>query len=370
MNPDLLLSFRAARTAFTEETDMTNRHSRAQWMADGSYGMMVHYVLGAEEPQDNWSLLRGLQGDAPEEKTADFNRMVNGFDADSFVNQFLSTGADWLFFTIGQNTGYYCSPNEVLDTRSPGYTSQRDLVLEIGERLKAEGKRLVLYLPAETAEAPAEIQEGFGWNPVDPTEYFKRYLAFIREYSLRLGTLHDGWWFDGCFPHVLQSGWDWAPWCEASRAGNPDSAIAFSDASFCIGTLPPVTPLQDYHAGEVHILEDAQIRMDFLSGDDVYTTPEGRIRKRGQEPRLYMPDSQFIDGVQWHALVPIDSSFNPIVPAQHYSDDALFKFVKDCNAVKGGVTLNVPVDNKGYVPDATIAQLKRLSRSVCSDSPP
>lgn len=162
---------------------------------------------------------------------------------------------------------------------------------------------------------------------------------------------------------VTQGKWDWAPWCAAARAGNPESALAFSDASFCIGTLPPVTPLQDYHAGEVHLLEDGKIRLDFLSGD-VYTTPEGKLRKRGQEPRFYMPDSQFIDGVQWHALVPLDSTFNPAVPTMHYPDEELFRFVRDCKAVKGAVTLNLPISHEGKIPEDTVAQLVRLRKAL------
>jgi len=334
--------------AFAGENDV--KPNRAQWMAEGSFGLMVHYLITPK-------------GDTPEAKTRDFNRTVDGFDTDAFLDQFLSTGADWLIFTIGQNTGYYCSPNPVLDARLPGHTSRRDLPLELGERLNAAGKRLILYLPVETTTPPAEVREAFAWNPADQSEYFNRYLAFVRAYSEKMGTLHDGWWFDGWYPPVTQGKWDPAVWLDAARAGNPDAAIAISDASFCIGTFPPVTPLQDYHGGEVHLLEDGKIRMDFLAGD-VYTTPEGKLRRQGQEPRFYLPDSQFIGGVQWHALVPVDCTFNPAIPDMHYPDDELFAFVKACKAVKGGVTLNLPVDHAGHIPDASIAQLQRLGAAL------
>ncbi len=336
--------------AMAGESKVTGSENRAQWMAEGSYGIMAHYLVTP-------------RGDSPEEKTADLNRIINGFDLDGFMAQFLATGADWFIFTIGQNTGYYNSPNEVLDARLPGHTPRRDLVLEMGRRLHEAGKRFILYLPVETTTPPAEVREAFAWNPADQTEFFRRYLAFIRVYSLRMGALCDGWWFDGWYPSVTRGKWDPAPWCEAARAGNPHSAVAISNAAFCIGTLPPVTPLQDYHGGEVHLLEDGRIRLDFLSGD-VYTTPDGKLRKRGQEPRFYMPDSQFIDGVQWHALVPVDSTFNPAVPTMHYSDGMLFKFVKDCKAVRGGVTLNLPIDQRGHFPGESIAQMRRLHEAL------
>ena len=75
---------------------------RADWMAAGSYGVMVHYIVSPG-------------GESRAEKTADFNRVVDAFDLDGFIGQFMSTGADWLIFTIGQNTNYYCSPNPWLD---------------------------------------------------------------------------------------------------------------------------------------------------------------------------------------------------------------------------------------------------------------
>lgn len=155
------------------------RANRAAWMAEGSYGVMVHYLITPA-------------GETPDAKTAEFNRVVDGFDLDGFMAQFEQTGADWLIFTIGQNTGYYCSPNPVLDKRAPGHTSRRDLVLELGQRLEALNKHFIVYLPVETTTPPEEVREAFAWNPADQTEFFKRYLAFIRAYSEKLGKLHDG----------------------------------------------------------------------------------------------------------------------------------------------------------------------------------
>ena len=80
----------------------------------------------------------------------DLNRAVDGFDLERFVQDFRATGADWLIFTIGQNTSYYASPNAVLDRLAgPGHCSKRDLVLEIAQRLHKIGKRFIAYLPSE-----------------------------------------------------------------------------------------------------------------------------------------------------------------------------------------------------------------------------
>ncbi len=327
---------------------------RAEWMASGSYGVMTHYLISP-------------QGATPEEKTAAFNRTVDAFDVEFFLKQFADSRADWLIFTIGQNTGYYSSPNAYLDRVLPGHTSRRDLIQELAQRVHKLGKRFIAYLPAEVAGQAEEVKAAFGWDTPDHREFLRRYLEFVREYSKSLGRVCDGWWFDGCYDPIHKGRWNWQDWCDAARAGNPDAAIAFNDGSFCIGREKPVSPLQDYHAGEVHMLEDGKIRFDFMSpAKDVYKNEQGFLRVRGKEPVFYLPTSQYVEGVQWHALVPIDSSFMaPVIPDQHYEDGDLLRFLTACKNVRGGVTLNVPIDTAlGHIPSATAAQLARLGEAL------
>ena len=102
--------------------------NKAAWMAQGTYGMMVHYLI---KPQ----------GNTPEEKTADLNRTVDNFDLDHFMRQFDQTGADWLIFTLAQGTGYLSSKNEVIDDLQQGLSPNRDLIPEIGEAAPQAGAR-------------------------------------------------------------------------------------------------------------------------------------------------------------------------------------------------------------------------------------
>ena len=80
---------------------------RADWMRLGSYGVMVHWLAPGPAREKG-------------EYIHDLNRAVDGFDLDRFVQDFQATGADWLIFTIGQNTSYYASPN----ARSTGWLVQ------------------------------------------------------------------------------------------------------------------------------------------------------------------------------------------------------------------------------------------------------
>jgi len=314
---------------------------------------MVHYLISPE-------------GQTPSEKTRNLNRIIDGFDLDSFIDQFLSTRADWLIFTIGQNTGYYNSPNAYLDGRLPGHTPRRDLVRDIACRLADLKKKLIVYIPGDMVSKDPAIRTVFGWDDSDHREFLNRYQQFVRDYSLQYGTLVHGWWFDGCYEWIHKGRWDWTRWLEAARAGNPDSIVAFNEGAFCLGLIKPLTPLEDYHAGEVHLLEDGKIRIDFLDEKKNVTTINGKRRTPGREPEFYLPDSQYIDGVQWHALVPIDSTFNPAVPEEfcRYTDEELFSFVSACKRVRGAVTLNVPIDTGGHIPVKTLDQLRRLGKVI------
>jgi len=327
---------------------------RAQWLADGTFGVMVHYLFAPK-------------GDTPEARTADFNRIVDSFDLDYFMDQFTRTGADWLIFTIGQNTGYYNAPNAFLDRVLPGHTSRRDLVSDVARSIKGTGKRFIAYLPCEVAGQKSDVPEAFGWSADDKSEFLKRYLEFVRDYSLQLGRLEDGWWYDGAYDHLHEGKWSWQDWIDASRAGNPDSIIAFNDGAFCCGREKPVTPLQDYHAGEVHLIEDGKIRFDFFpSEDDIVLTEDGRLRQKGREPEFYMPTSQCVDGVQQHALIPLDLTFNPAITSKylHYTDEEVLSVARGFKAAGGGVTFNVPIEENGHIAQSSAEQLVRIGKQL------
>lgn len=318
---------------------------RAAWMA-GRWGLMVHWIA---------------PGPAPEHGPyrADANDAVEHFDVPRFLQQFADTGADWLIFTIGQNTGFYASPNSILDgLAGPGHGTRRDLILELAQGVNRLGKRFIPYLPAEI-KAPTQLHAAFAWDPSDQSEYERRYTAFIREYSLRLGLLHHGWWYDGCYnwKAFRQAQRHWDLWCDASRAGNPTAALAFNDGSYCCGLEQPITPLQDYLSGEIWELRGDRI----VSGNP----NEGPIHLR-------LPTEQFVPGTncQWHGLLPIDCPWGYNHPAAgpmdppKYPDADLFSFVRQSLAVGGGITLNVGIYQEGHLPELTLRQLARMRTAL------
>jgi len=351
-----LLSVWAVHPAFAQTPIKTERPdgspNLAAWMARGRYGLMTHYLITPK-------------GGTPEQRTADLNRIVDRFDLPAFMRQFDESKAGWLIFTLGQGTGYLSTHNEDLDKLEGGFTPRRDLMTEIGQQLHRRGKKLIIYFPGARTPADPTVKRLLRLG----TEgYADRHNDFLRRYSLKLGRLCDGWWFDSC---SAQDEAAWRKEMESCRAGNPESVIAFSGAEFCAsgGQIKPLCPIEDYTAGEIHLVEDGKIRTDFIwpPGDGVIISAERKLRKKGQEAKFYMPESQFNDNVQWHGLLPIDLTFNPAIPNQycHYTDKELFGFVDQVKSVGGAITINVPIETDiGHIPQDTLAQVVRLGNHL------
>ena len=99
------------------------------WFHQARWGVMTHY-LGAPPSS---------KGGA--ELTAEmWNQQVDAFDVAGLADQLASTGAKYLLFTIGQNSGHYCSPNATYDRIvgiKPSKCSRRDLVADLAKALAA-----------------------------------------------------------------------------------------------------------------------------------------------------------------------------------------------------------------------------------------
>ncbi|MBO0930181.1 alpha-L-fucosidase [Fibrella aquatilis] len=337
---------------------------RAYWMK-GKYGLMVHWL--APGPPSR----KGAHVD-------DLNKATTNFDIDGFMADFDKTGADWLIFTMGQNTGFYASPNAVIDSLAgSGHTPRRDLALDIAKAVKKRGKQFIAYLPCEV-RANKAMHQGFGWNTqpgTDQAEFQKKYLKAIREWAIKFGPNLDGWWFDGCytwdaFPNKYMQ---WEDWYAASRAGNKNAVITFNDGSFCANSTKPIINSQDYLSGEVEVLIDGKIRL-------------GR-KAKADGISLFMPKGAYVDGTQclYHALLPIDACwehgtpwdpsqkvpFTPVMPKAQdemetpvYTDKELIKFVANFTKVGGAVTLNAGIFQEGRLGPKTIKQLKILRESL------
>src|SRR3954454_10604450 len=115
-------------------------HDRAAWMLTARWGVMTHYLA-------DWIARREHPG---QRMTVDeWNNLVDHFNVDALADQIQSTGASYYLVTIGQNSGFYDSPNATYDRITgiaPSHCSRRDLIADLYEPLHRRGIKLMVYL--------------------------------------------------------------------------------------------------------------------------------------------------------------------------------------------------------------------------------
>jgi len=239
---------------------------RTDWFYRSRYGFFLHFLA---IPASTSSSI-GLNAN-------DWNARVEQFDAPKVARQFAELRAGFVFLTIGQNSGFYCSPNRYYDELvAPGYCSKRDLVMELARELKEYEIPMMVYLPCG---APMGCDEAIRrlecippwdfsqWSPMHMKELQssgtsdERLSAFqhhwqniIAEWSQRWGELVKGWWFDGAYfadrmyRHADEPNFN--SFARAARSGNSDSLLAFNPGV----VYPPreLDAVEDFTGGEAN----------------------------------------------------------------------------------------------------------------------
>ncbi len=152
---------------------MGKHENQAQPFANARYGVFFHYLYDSTE----------------------------SFHVPIFVEAVLRTGADYVFFTLGQNSGHYNAPNPVYDHYTgyaPGQMcSARDLPMEIADALAEHGIPLMLYLPSNApvqdlkaavglyGEEPRMVRGDWFCNDVFPNRWSQVMGYWARHYGKR-----------------------------------------------------------------------------------------------------------------------------------------------------------------------------------------
>jgi Thymidine phosphorylase len=153
------------------------REKGRQWFGKAKFGVFVHYLGQGEE----------------------WNKRIDSFDVGRFAEQIAKTKAGYVIFTLGQNSGHYCSPNATYE-KYAGYKrnqrcSKRDLPMEISDALAKRGIRLMLYLPSRSPQRDKQAMAGLGdvhERQPAPQEFTSKWSEVIREWSLRYGRKVSG----------------------------------------------------------------------------------------------------------------------------------------------------------------------------------
>lgn len=320
------------------------------WFREARWGVFMHFL--AHQARDT----------TPDTTTAaSWNQTVNGFDVEGLAQQLADAGAPYFFITLGQNSGFYLSPNAAYDKlvgRQPSHCSERDLVADLAAALKPRGIRLLVYLPSHAPADDRAAVEGLRCTPdwdaskwqlrpgryLRNTETDRRLSAFqrnweavIAEWSQRWGRDVSGWWFDGCyFPEIMYHHDDspnFHTFRAAAKAGNPESIVAFNPG---VRTAFDVnTPYEDYTSGEVADLLPVAMASSWAK-----------------------PLGATVNGAQFHTLTFLGHAWCQGPP--RFPNDLVAGYTRHVNDHGGVITWDVPHTETGLIPEAFLDQLKGL----------
>jgi hypothetical protein len=262
------------------------------WLKDARYGVFMHFL-----PSD----AKGLA-------------LVGQFDVEALAGQLETMGAKYFVITLGQNSGYFISPNAAYE-RYTGYApgercAKRDLPLDLHAALKARGIRLMLYLPCQTPNQDRRAQKAFGLpegakdQPLS-VEFAGKWAEVIQEWADRYKDKVAGWWFDGGYEHIHFNETIAQVYAKAAKHGNPNAIVTFNPGVKVVH----YTKAEDYTAGELN------------------------------EPLGAIPSSRWLEGSQWHALTYLGSTWSH--RDTRYPAEKWASWVKAVAARGGVVTLDM-----------------------------
>ncbi len=278
----------------------------------------------------------------------DWNRRIDAFDTDGLARQLAGHGVPYFFITIGQNSGFYLSPNRTYDGITgitPGKCSRRDLVADLARAFALHGIRLMVYLPgmapANDAVAKARLE---GADDARHTTLQRNWEAVVREWSLRWGGSVHGWWIDGPYDAPAYQHPDepnYRSFATALKAGNPASLVAFNNGLRT--PLYSMTEFEDFTPGEIE--------------RDLTVAP-------GHLPDFsrLAPYQRFLNGAQLHVLTIMGEWWGqgPV----RFPDELTIGYTKFMNRRGGVVTWDVPLTPAGLIAEEFRPQVAALGRAM------
>ena len=330
------------------------KHSlRTEWFYRAQWGLFMHFL--SEAPGGNGS-------NWGEVSVASWNRQVEAFDVEKLARQLHEFKVGYFFLTLGQNSGYYCSPNATYDrlcgrTPETSRCSRRDLPADLCAALKKYGIPLMVYLPSHAPmHDPAATMAlkcvppwDFGsWSPEDQAvmapardddsrigTFQRNWEAIIREWSLRWGAEVRGWWFDGCYfadrLYRFADEPNFSSFAAAVRAGNSNSLIAWNPGV----VYPPetISAEEDYTGGEIN------------------------------EPDRTQCLGRWVEQAQFHMLSYLGQTWGD--PRIRFTADELAGLTRRITDNDGVVTWDVPYDHAdGSLTPEALAVLADFSRQM------
>lgn len=321
-------------------------NANTDWFMQGKFGLFVQWLYGG--------------GDI----TGDWNTLVDNFDVDYFAKQVSETGAKYVIFTLGQNSGYFASPNATYDslvgrTASTSKMSTRDLPADLYDALNPYGIKLMLYLPARSPSDDPGAVAALGdptpiYDHLAPQAFQAKWESIIQEWSDRYGSKVAGWWFDGTYnngamygkPDISQAYTDYTAahnfqtFAAAAKHGNADAIVSFDPG---LSVEAPMTTHADYITGEQNLLQYVPSQYNAA------------------------PYSRWIGGVQWSetAYQGYDWARNGL----KYSTLDLTNYFSTVTNQSGVISIGPNVSKEGHINSPQYAQLVNMHNAIAGVGP-
>jgi len=321
----------------TPPTPAPWKRANTDWFRDCRWGLFAHYLA------DSASNLKPTVLPVSE-----WNRRIDAFDVAGLARQLAEAHVPYFVITLGQNSGYYLSPNRTYDEIvgiTPSKCSQRDLIADLARALSARGIRLMAYVPgAAPASDPVAKARLEGVPDERMTVLQRNWEAVVREWSLRWGRALSGWWVDGPYEKEKYQHPDapnYRSFAEALKAGNPDSIVAFNN-----GLRTPVysiTEYEDYTPGEIE--RDLPVAPGCL--------PDySRLRNF----------DRFLDGAQLHLLTIMGEWWgkHPL----RFDDEFTIAYTKYINGKGGVISWDAPLTLGGLIDPVFHPQITALGHAI------
>lgn len=262
--------------------------------------------------------------------SADKLHLAAEYDANAVAEQLHRIGAGYLLLTLGQNSGYYCAPNDpyedMLGYKRGSHCSESDLPARLLEALSKYNIRLMLYATCQTPNTDHHAQQVFGLlqgqgDQLLTLDFAKKWVEILSFWAERYGTAIAGWWLDGGFRNYGATDQIMDLYAQALRRPNPDTVIAFNPGG-CRVIRNAIA--EDYTAGEMN------------------------------EPLDTYPQGRFLEGLQWQILTYIGEDWGMRTP--RYTPEAWSNWAKQVFAKGGVITVDSgPCYDSGIAPIGTLS---------------
>jgi hypothetical protein len=284
-----------------------------EWLVKAGYGLMFHYTSQSVNPDGS---------------NKPYKQAVNDFDVKKFADLVEETGAGYVIFTIGHAQQYCPAPIASWEKCHPGMTTKRDLIEEMANALNKKGIRLILYMNSYgTAK----------FGRVDNLEFYKTFTDILKEFGDRYKEKVAGYWFD-CWYQIFEGFPDipFEDFFKACKTGNKDRIICLNSWIY-----PSVSSWQEYWAGEVASPVVLPVKGHMVDGP----VPDLRYQA------LLIMEPYWVQQRADH-------------PNPRFTASELSKYIRDCMANGGAVTINMGIHQDGTVGAKALDVMKQVRKVV------